>query len=66
MAAALLGDHKRPCGPLTLVCVAGLSVALRRYDLTMYRVTVMILMILAVIAAGVAAYWVASVALEWL
>jgi len=31
----------------------------------MYRVTVMVLMILAVIAAGVAAYWVASVALEW-
>ena len=33
---------------------------------TMYRVTVMLLMTLAVVAAGVAAYWVASVAMEWL
>jgi hypothetical protein len=32
----------------------------------MYRVTVMVLMTLAVVAAGGAAYWVASVALEWL
>jgi hypothetical protein len=32
----------------------------------MYRVTVMVLMTLAVVATGVAAYWVASVALEWL
>jgi len=45
--------------------MSGPSVALRRY-LTMYRVTVMVLMTLAVVAAGVAAYWVASVALEWL
>ena len=33
---------------------------------SMYRVTVMILMTLVVVAAGVAAYWVASVLLEWL
>jgi hypothetical protein len=45
---------------------SGPSLALRRYHLTMYRVTVMLLMTLAVVAAGVAAYWVASVALEWL
>jgi hypothetical protein len=32
----------------------------------MYRVTVMILMTLVVVAAGVAAYRVASVLLEWL
>jgi hypothetical protein len=32
----------------------------------MYHVTVMILMTLAVIAAGAAAYWIASVALQWL
>jgi hypothetical protein len=32
----------------------------------MYRVTVMILMTLVVVAAGVAAYGVASVLLEWL
>jgi hypothetical protein len=32
----------------------------------MYRVTVMVLMILAVVAAGVVAYWVASVALDWM
>jgi len=32
----------------------------------MYRVTVMILMTIVVVAAGVAAYWVASVLLEWL
>jgi hypothetical protein len=38
----------------------------RRYDLTMYRVTVMVLMTLVVVAAGVAAYWVASVAVKWL
>jgi hypothetical protein len=31
----------------------------------MYRVTIMLLMTLAVVAAGVAAFWVAS-ALEWL
>jgi hypothetical protein len=32
----------------------------------MYCVTVMLLMTLAAVAADVAAYWVASVALEWL
>jgi hypothetical protein len=46
--------------------MSGPSVALGPYDLTIYRVTVMVLMTLAVVAAGVAAYWVASVALEWL
>jgi len=55
-----------PGCPLILVSESGPSLALRRYDLTMYRVTVMVLMTLAVVAAGVAAYWVASVALEWL
>jgi hypothetical protein len=51
---------------LTLVSASGPSLALRRHNPTMYRVTVMLLMTLAVVAAGVVAYWVASVALEWL
>ena len=62
------GDQQVALGPLTLVCVAGPSVTLRRYCLTMYRVILIrvVLMTVAVIAVGVAAYWIASVALEWL
>jgi hypothetical protein len=41
------------------VSASGPSLALKRYDL-------MLLMTLAVVAAGAAAYWIASVALEWL
>jgi hypothetical protein len=51
----------RAAGPVVqvsfpIVARAKPNVAFRRYDLTMYRVTVMVLMTLAVIAAGVAPY----------
>ena len=57
MAAALLGDHKRPWRPLNPGLRAEPSVTLRRYDLTMYRDR-HDLDDPAVVAAGVAAYWV--------
>ena len=53
---------------LTLVCVAEPSVTLRRYCLTMYRVAFIrvVLMTIAAVAVGVAAFLIASVVLEWL
>jgi hypothetical protein len=48
---ATIGGRGRP---LILVSVVGPSVALRRYHLTMYRVTIMVLMTLAAVAARAA------------
>jgi hypothetical protein len=44
------------------------SVTLRRYCLTMYRVAFIrvVLMTIAAVAVGVAAFLIASVVLEWL